>query len=95
MLSNLVTSLLLHEQVVTTLAKAKEVRPLAEQLITRAKRGRYREVRRRIHDKRVFQKLCDVLAPRYQSRPGGYTQIFRLAPRAGDQAQRGLVRLMR
>ena len=93
LLSNMATSLFLHERIVTSITKAKELRPYAERLITEAKREQYVAVRRRIHDKKVYKKLFEVLAPRYQSRPGGYTQIFRVGRRAGDNAEQGLVRL--
>lgn len=94
LLSNLATSLFLHERIVTSVAKAKELRPYAEKLITQAKRGKHIEVRRRIHDKTVYKKLFDVLALRYRSRPGGYTQLFRVGIRAGDNAEKGMVRLV-
>lgn len=95
LLSNLATSLLLHERVTTTIAKAKELRPYVERLITHAKRGQHRLVRRRLHDKGVYRKLFETLAPRYQDRPGGYTQMLRVGRRPGDNAEQGLVRLVR
>jgi large subunit ribosomal protein L17 len=88
------TSLFLHEKVETTIAKAKELRPFAEKLITSAKQGKHFMVRRVIHDKTVYKKLFDVLAPRYAQRPGGYTRIVHLVPRAGDNAKRGLISLV-
>jgi len=94
MLRNMVTSLFLHEKVETTIAKAKELRPLAERLITHAVHGRHPQVRRAIQDKTVYRKLFEVLAPRYAKRPGGYTRILRLAPRAGDNASRGQISLV-
>lgn len=94
LLSNLAASLFMHERIVTTVAKAKELRGFADKIITEAKKGRHREVRRRIHDKKVYKKLFEVLAPRYQARPGGYTQVLRLGARAGDNAEQGLVRLV-
>ncbi len=94
LLRNMAQSLFLHEKVETTLAKAKELRPFAEKIITTAKRGRHDLVRRHIQDKIVFKKLVDVLAPRYAQRPGGYTRILRLAARPGDSAARGLVALV-
>lgn len=94
LLANLATSLFLHERVVTTVAKAKELRPYAERLITAAKRGGYRQVRRRIHNRQVIKRLFDVIAPRYGDRPGGYTRIIRVGCRAGDNAERGLIRLV-
>ncbi len=94
LLRNMAASLFLHEKVVTTLAKAKELRPFAERIITSAKRGRHTLVRRHIHDKGVCRKLFEVLAPRYAQRPGGYTRIVRLSQRPGDNADRGLIALV-
>lgn len=94
LLSNLATSLFLHERIVTTVAKAKELRPYAERIITQAKQGKHQEVRRRIRNKQVAQKLFSVIAPRYQNRAGGYTQILRVGVRAGDRSEQGLVRLI-
>lgn len=94
LLRNMAVSLFKHERIKTTIAKAKELRPFAEKLISQAKRGNYRKVRQSVHDKTVFKKLFDVLAPRYEDRPGGYTQILRLGTRAGDNSQQGLIRLV-
>jgi len=91
---NMATSLFLHEKVETTIAKAKELRPFAEKLITHAVRGRHHVVRRDIRDKTVYRKLFEVLAPRYSKRAGGYTRILRMAPRAGDNAERGVIALV-
>jgi ribosomal protein L17 len=88
------TSLFLHEKVETTIAKAKELRPFAEKLITEAKKGKHYMVRRQIQNKTVYKKLFEILAPRYSERPGGYTRILRLAPRQGDNATRGLIALV-
>ena len=94
LLRNMAASLILHGKVSTTIAKAKELRPYAERLITHAVRGRHAVVRRHVQDKRAFQHLFEVLAPRCQSRSGGYTRIVRLMPRAGDNARRGLISLV-
>ena len=94
LLSNLATSLFLHERIVTSVAKAKELRPFAERIITQAKQGKHQLVRRRIHNKQVAQKLFEVLAPRYQNRAGGYTQIVRVGTRGGDNSEQGMVRLI-
>lgn len=94
LLRNMATSLFKHERIRTTIAKAKELRPFAERLITRAKRGDHRKVREDIQDRLVYKKLFDVIAPRYEGRPGGYTQILRLQARAGDNAALGLIRLV-
>ncbi|MFA6030981.1 MAG: 50S ribosomal protein L17 [Elusimicrobiota bacterium] len=94
LLKNLAVSLILHERVTTSVAKAKELRPYAEKIITQAKNGLHHEVRRRVQDKAAYKKLFDVLAPRYQNRPGGYTQILRVARRIGDNSPQGLIRLI-
>ena len=94
LLRNMATSLFLHEKVETTLAKAKELRPFAEKIITQAKTGKHYMVRRTISDKIVYKKLFEVLAPRYKERAGGYTRILHLAPRVGDNSKRGLISLV-
>ena len=86
---NLVTDLLKHERIITTEAKAKEVRGLAERVITLGKRGDLTARRRAlgyVYDKDTARKVFDELAGRYESRPGGYTRIVRLGPRLGDGA---------
>jgi len=86
---NLVTDLLNHEKIVTTEAKAKEVRGLAEKMITLAKTGglhSFRQALAFIIDKKVAAKVFAELAPRYTSRAGGYTRIIKLGPRLGDGA---------
>ena len=97
MLRNLVTSLLEHEEVRTTDAKAKEVRRMAERMITLGKRGTLharRQARRTIRTKDVTAKLFDELATRYRDREGGYTRIYKLGRRAGDNAPLSLVQLV-
>ncbi|MFC1678884.1 50S ribosomal protein L17 [Elusimicrobiota bacterium] len=94
LLRNMAVSLFLHERVKTTVTKAKELRSFAEKIITKAKHGKHREVRRDIHDRVAYKKLFEVLAQRYQDRPGGYTQILRLDNRVGDNAPQGLIRLV-
>jgi len=86
---NLVTALLEREKIVTTEAKAKEVRSLAEQMITLGKNSglhSYRQALAFIIDKKVTEKVFSVLGPRYQDRTGGYTRITKLEPRLGDNA---------
>jgi large subunit ribosomal protein L17 len=86
---NLVTALLKHEKIVTTEAKAKEVRGMAEKMITLGKQSglqSYRQAMTFITDKKVTEKVFSVLAPRYQERAGGYTRITKLEPRMGDNA---------
>ncbi len=94
LLRNMATSLFKHERIETTIAKAKELRPYAEKLITHAKKGAHFMVRRQIQDKVVYKKLFEVLAPRYSQRPGGYTRILKIAPRIGDNAKLGLIMLV-
>lgn len=89
MYRNLVTDLLRYEKLVTTEAKAKEVRGMAERIITLGKDGDLHARRRAlafVTDKKVVKKLFDKLAPRYADRPGGYTRIVKLGPRLGDGA---------
>jgi large subunit ribosomal protein L17 len=86
---NLVTDLLNHEKIVTTEAKAKEVRGQAEKIITLGKEGglsAFRQALAFVTDKKVVEKVFSELAPRYAERPGGYTRIVKLGPRLGDGA---------
>ena len=97
LLRNLATSLFQHDRVVTTEAKAKELRPFAERLITLARRGDLharRLVERRLKDRAVTHKLCTDLGPRFASRPGGYTRIVKLGHRAGDGADVARIELL-
>jgi large subunit ribosomal protein L17 len=97
LLSNLATSLFRHGHVVTTVAKAKELRPVAEKLITLARRGDLharRLVERRIRDKGVSKTLFKELGPRFAARPGGYTRIIRLGHRQGDAAEIARIELL-
>ena len=86
---SLVKDLVRHERLKTTEAKAKEVRPIAERMITLGKDGTLharRQALAYINDKDVVKKLFDDVAPRFASRPGGYTRIVKLGPRNGDGA---------
>ena len=97
MLRNLVTSLLEHEKVKTTDAKAKELRPLAEKMIGLGKRGDLharRQVLAVVRKAEVVRKLFDAISPRYQSRNGGYTRIVKLGFRPGDGAPVSIVELI-
>lgn len=97
MIRNMAASLIEHERITTTLPKARNLRPFVEKLVTLAKVStvhRRRLVSSRLHDKTAVKKLFDVLAPRYQNRPGGYTQILRVERRLGDNAAQGLIRLI-
>ena len=97
MLRNMVTSLLEHEQIETTDAKAKEVRRVAERMITLGKRGDLHARRlamRVVRTREVAAKLFDELAPRYQARAGGYTRVLKVRRRVGDAAPISLVELV-
>jgi large subunit ribosomal protein L17 len=97
LLRNLATSLFRHEKVTTTEAKAKELRPFAERLITLARRGDLharRLVERRIQDRAVQHKLFAELGKRFATRPGGYTRIIKLGHRAGDAADVARIELL-
>jgi large subunit ribosomal protein L17 len=97
MLDNMVTSLLEHEAIRTTVPKAKEARRLAERIITLGKRGGLSNVRlaeRTVRSRVVLQKVFGELKERYASRPGGYTRIVRLGHRTGDAAEMALLELV-
>ena len=97
LLRNMVTSLLDHERIQTTDAKAKELRRFAERMITLGKRGDLharRQALRVIRSKEVTAKLFDELADRYRERPGGYTRVMKLGQRQGDAAPMSLIELL-
>ncbi len=97
LLRNLVTSLLEKERIRTTLAKAKAARPVAEKMITLGKNDTLhsqRQALRFIYKKSVVKKLFDELGPRFSERPGGYTRIIKLGPRAGDGSDMALLELV-
>ena len=97
MLGNLVASLVAAEGIVTTEAKAKALRPVAERVITKAKKGglhNHRQVVAFIRDKDMAHKLFDEIGPRYADRPGGYTRILKLGPRQGDNAPMARIELV-
>lgn len=97
MLRTMVTDLIRHESVRTTEAKAREVRRMAEKVITRGKRGTLHDRRQALAlltDERIVRKVFDELGPRYQSRPGGYTRIAKLGPRKGDAAPMAVIELV-
>ena len=96
MLANLATSLFEHDRITTTEAKAKRLRPLAEKLITFAKRGDLharRQVMTVIRDKDVVHKLFAEIGPSMASRPGGYTRIIKTTPRKGDNAPMAVIEI--
>jgi large subunit ribosomal protein L17 len=97
MLANLATSLFKHGRIKTTETKAKRLRPLAEQLITKAKRGDLHARRQAlavVRDKDVVFQLFDQIAPRFATRPGGYTRIVKTGPRKGDAAPMAIIELV-
>src|SRR4051812_19604038 len=97
MFRNMAASLLKHEQITTTLPKAKELRPYVERIITLGKRGDLharRQASAQIRDQAVVRKLFDTLAPRYAARAGGYTRVLRAGIRYGDAAQMAIIELV-
>jgi large subunit ribosomal protein L17 len=97
MLANLATSLFRHGRITTTVTKAKRLRPLAEQLITKAKRGDLhsrRQVLTVVRDRDVMTHLFDDIAPRYSTRNGGYTRVVKTGPRRGDAAPMAIIELV-
>ncbi len=97
MMANLVASLVAAEGIVTTEAKAKAVRPVAEKVITKAKKGglhNYRQVLAYLGDVEMTTKLFEEVGPRYVERPGGYTRILKLGPRQGDNAPMAKIELV-
>ena len=96
-LSNLATALFEHGRITTTEAKARVLRPHAEKLITKAKKGdlhNRREVLKTIRDKSVVHTLFTEIAPTFAERPGGYTRITKLGPRKGDNAPMAVIELV-
>jgi large subunit ribosomal protein L17 len=94
MFRNQLASLIEHERIRTTLHKAKELRPLAEKMITQGKRDSLharRRVRRWVDDRSLIKKLFDDIAPRFAERAGGYTRIIKLGPRLGDAAEMAIL----
>jgi len=97
LLRNLVTSLVEKERILTTVAKAKEARPLAEKMITLAKRNTLHARRQAlafVTKESVVRKLFDKLGPRFSERPGGYTRIIKTGPRAGDGADMAVLEMI-
>ena len=97
MYRNLVTDVLRHEKITTTVPKAKEIRGLVEKMITLGKKGTLANRRQAlafITDDKVVAKVFDELATRYQERNGGYTRVIKLAPRLGDGAEMARIELV-
>ena len=96
MFANMTAALIKHEQIKTTLPKAKELRPVVEKLVTLSRRGAgdlhaRRQALAQIRDATQVRKLFDVIGPRYASRPGGYTRILKAGFRFGDNAQMAFI----
>ena len=94
MFANMCVALIKHEQITTTLPKAKELRPIVEKLVTLGKRGGLharRQAIAQIRDVAIVRKLFDVLGPRYKERHGGYTRIMKAGFRFGDNAPLGVI----
>ncbi len=97
MFRNQLASLVEHERIITTLEKAKEMRPIFEKAITKGKRGTLharRQVRRWIPNRQLVKKLFDEIAPRFEDRDGGYSRITKLGPRKGDGAEMAVLELV-
>jgi len=97
MMANLVASLVAAEGIVTTEARAKAMRPIAEKMITKARKGglhNFRQVLSYLGDVEMTTKLFDEVGPRYATRPGGYTRILKLGPRQGDNAPMARIELV-
>ena len=97
LLRNMAQALIKHEQIVTTLPKAKELRPVVERLITLGKRGGLharRQAHARLRDDAMTKKLFEVLGPRYAERNGGYTRVLKAGFRYGDSAPMAVIELV-
>lgn len=97
LLRNMATSLFQHDRITTTEAKAKELRPYAERLITLARRGDLharRLAERRVRDRQTLDRLFSEIGPRFAARPGGYTRILKLGNRRGDGAALARIELL-
>ena len=97
LLAGQAAALFTHEAITTTEAKAKALRPIAEKMITKAKKGglhNHRQVVSFLRDKEMTAKLFEEIGPRYAERPGGYTRILKLGPRQGDNAPMARIELV-
>jgi len=97
MMANLVASLVAAEAIVTTEAKVKAMRPVAEKIITKAKKGglhNHRQILAYLGDQEIAAKLMEDVGPRYEERSGGYTRILKLGPRKGDSAPMARIELV-
>lgn len=91
---NLAVSLILHERITTTEAKAKTIRPIVEKLVTMSREDTLhhrRLIMARLNDERATSKLFDIIGPRFDGQPGGYTRIYKLGARRGDAAPLAMI----
>ncbi len=97
LLKCLAREIILREKIKTTEAKAKEVRPLLEKMLTKAKKGDLASIRylARFFSKSIVKKLTTEVGPRYKNRPGGYTRIIKLGPRKSDGAKMAIIELIK
>lgn len=97
MFANMAAALIKHEQITTTLPKAKELKPIMDKLVTLSKRGDLharRQAISKVRDKDQVRKLFDTLGPRYEERPGGYTRVIKSGYRYGDAAPMAVIELI-
>lgn len=97
LLANLAESLILHEKIQTTSAKAKALRPVVEKLITKAKANTLaarREIMKTLYTPAAVKKMMEVIAPRYRERAGGFARIIKLGNRKGDNAEKSVIELV-
>lgn len=97
MFANMAAALIKHEQITTTLPKAKELKPIMDKLVTLGKRGDLharRQAISKVRDKDQVRKLFDTLGPRYEERPGGYTRVLKAGYRYGDAAPMAVIELV-
>lgn len=97
MFRNMLTDFFRHGKIETSLAKAKDLRPMAEKMITTAKTNDLssrRKIMSQLKDKEVVTKLFDEIAPKFSERPGGYTRILKMYPRRGDASERAIIQLV-
>lgn len=97
MFANMAAALIKHEQITTTLPKAKELKPIMDKLVTLSKKGDLharRQAISKVRDKDQVRKLFDTLGPRYEERPGGYTRVIKAGFRYGDSAPMAVIELV-
>ena len=93
MFANMLSSLIMSEKVITTFPKAKELGRFMDKVISDAKKQRYSDVKSAVRNKIAFKKIIDVIAPRYQSKSSGFTNIIKIGPRKGDASLMALIKM--